>query len=64
MGCLYCTRRAAIDHMFKTTMRKGRSTTLVDPMETRKTLIQFHEAANHARFSDNEELTMRLGSVL
>jgi len=54
--------RAAIDHMFKTTLRKGRSSKLVDPMETRKTLIRMHEAANH--FSGDEELLQRPGRSL
>jgi len=64
MGHLCCSCRAAIDYMFKSTLRKGRSSKLIDPMETRKTLIRFHEAANYAKFSGHEEFPQRPGRSL
>ena len=64
MGHLCCSCRAAIDYMFKSTLRKGRSSKLIDPMETRKTLIRFHEAANYAKFSGHEEFPQRPGTSI
>ncbi len=42
------TCRTAIERMFKSD-RRGRSSRLVDPAETQRTLLKFHEAANYGQ---------------
>lgn len=53
--------RAAIEHMVKSSFRKGRSSKLIDPVETQKTLLKHHEAANYRHFSLNDEYSQREG---
>lgn len=42
--------RFAIERMFKSD-RRGRSSRLVDPVETQRTLLKFHEAANYGQIA-------------
>lgn len=45
--------------MFKSD-RRGRASRLVDPAETQKTLLKFHEAANYGH--DSSQLLQRQGN--
>ncbi|KAK4005536.1 uncharacterized protein LOC116925828 [Daphnia magna] len=47
---------SAIERMFKSD-RRGRASRLVDPAETQKTLLKFHEAANYGH--DSSQLLQR-----
>ena len=49
--------------MVKSSFRKGRSSKLIDPVETQKTLLKHHEAANYRHFSLNDEYSQREGSI-
>ena len=47
--------------MFKSD-RRGRASRLVDPAETQRTLLKFHEAANYGQ--DSSQVLHRLGNEL
>lgn len=51
--------RSAIERMFKSD-RRGRASRLVDPVETQRTLLKFHEAANYGQ--DSSHVLQRQGN--